>query len=783
MRIRILLLLFCGALAASALAVMHWEEDSSLYKPYAQRFGAGMVEDEESSTNKALRIPHQQGSTSNSSNVEMTTREVTLCGKNLVTLYVRGEEMLPLSDGLEIIITAHNIATGQWDAYATYPIYGVNLKPEGYTALNFLIDTGPKPTKFRSSSLLIKWRVNDKELKPVIYLDYAEIRAQIPDAPFISDVSPAKVRYKPGEKVSVSVSVSNPTGADAAVTLTGEERWGLTGKRPVFTQPLTVKASGTGTATAEWTLSQEEYGREIAVTMSSGGKVIDAASELFAVTSIPQWLSINNTYDPGCGYYPGDLHSIFYVSPATFARSAKAVQYHMKLSPGAQYSEFFSWAPGDIADLAPADDVFPGGEGRIAYRSKALIKQQTALLSAAGFWPVSYVNGTVWADAGYRFYQQHPDWITYDHTGEVSTYDMSRRALYSHKDDADFDPEKYPGIFFQAVLNHTLPEVQEFVARQYVACGKVMGFKGVRMDVRYLETHPGEYDFSGKEIAKDAAVADRVSAATIKRVKELVHKELPDFTFGYNFAAPEEVVDMPLTMKERCAGGGWMLDELPCTYQEKASPFHTWSVYARRMTSWGDQINKWGGIYNPFDFRRGDLKYPVDKIYSTLFRLIAGGRFPCYLNSRQPVGNLGRFATRYSELFYGHNRSWLPEIKGEVDVKAAAPLWWKDMVYWNRDAAGNRQLIVNLVNPPFAADVEDNPRSELRPPVRNIEVICAPVDGKAPKAAWLLTAEPMEPYDDAQIRQFPLVMKPLAAGKVSITFPSVIFYKMVVFQY
>ena len=27
------------------------------------------------------------------------------------------------------------------------------------------------------------------------------------------------------------------------------------------------------------------------------------------------------------------------------------------------YFEFFSWSPGDISDLAPTEDPFPGGEG------------------------------------------------------------------------------------------------------------------------------------------------------------------------------------------------------------------------------------------------------------------------------------------------------------------------------------------------------------------------------------------------------------------------------------
>ncbi|HEY3418444.1 MAG TPA: hypothetical protein VGM23_16330, partial [Armatimonadota bacterium] len=281
-----------------------------------------------------------------------------------------------------------------------------------------------------------------------------------------------------------------------------------------------------------------------------------------------------------------------------------------------------------------------------------------------------------------------------------------------------------------------------------------------------------------------SAEADRISAAAVKRVKFLVHQEVPTFSFGYNYASPEEVKDMPLTLRERCAGGGWMLDEIPCVYQEKSSPYHYWAAFARRMTSWGDQINKMGGIYNPFDFRRGGGKYPIDKIYSSIFRVIAGGRSPyCPPFTYPTFGEVGPLVTRYSDCFYGRQRDWLPEIKGEVDVQSAAPVWWKDMVYWNADSKGRRQLIVNLVNPPFAAEVEENPQSKLNPPVRNITVTCAPAEGKRPTAAYLLMAEPMEPYEPAQLRMMELPLTPTADGKVTVTVPSVIFWKVLVFQF
>ena len=282
------------------------------------------------------------------------------------------------------------------------------------------------------------------------------------------------------------------------------------------------------------------------------------------------------------------------------------------------------------------------------------------MLKSVGMWPVSYVNGTCWAESGYRLFQQHPDWFLYDANGEIADYEMDGRERYSRRDDADFDPKTYTSIFFQACLNHSLPAVQEYVARQFIRCGKQMGFAGVRLDVRYLEVYPGERGFDGKEVAATYPEADRISAASVKRVKELVHKELPEFTFGYNYASPEEV-NMMETFKERCGGGAWMLDELPCTYQEKSSPYHVWEVYVRRMMSWGDRVNKLGGVYNPYDFKRNGAKYAVDNVYSAIFRVICGGRDygGWYCNSRLPIGDLGAFTTRFSEFLHNANRDWI----------------------------------------------------------------------------------------------------------------------------
>ncbi|MHB9024304.1 MAG: hypothetical protein ACYC7E_09025 [Armatimonadota bacterium] len=766
---------------ASASVTTVWQaEVEKIAAADALRNGATIFDDPQASGGKAIRLPFQAGSSDWS--LRLGGPAVTLRGRCLFVLRVRGYKMLPISDGLQVRLIARDAKTRQAVQQA-WSIYGINLKPEGFTAVALPLDLPLTPASY-TTEMVFTWQVRTEGITPICVVDSLELRAPVLDAPVITEVWPGKVRYAPGETAGVRVTVANPIAAAFTGTLSGEERWGLTGRRPAFTQPVTLKAGEEKQLTAEWKLGNEEYGREIAVSLQVAGKTVAWGTELFSVCKTPLWLSTANGYDTAQEFR--DRHTIFYVAPASLQESWRSINFFKKLSPGSERQEFFSWAPGDIADLSPPTTIFPGGEGRMAYRSKETIKGQIDQMRSVGMWPESYVNGTAWSDAGYRLFAEHPDWFIYDANGEVAHYEMERRDIYRHKDDAEFDPGKYPTIHFQGTLNHALPEVQEYIAGQFIKCGKEMGFKGVRMDVRYLEVHPRERDYQGKEIAPTYAEADRISAASVKRVKELVHQALPDFTFGYNYASPDEVKDMPLTMKERCAGAGWMLDEVPCTYQEKTSPYHVWSVYLRRMVSWGDQVNKWGGIYNPFDFRRGGAKYPVDNIYSSIIRLIAGGRSPfcpSYHNSRLPFGNLGRFATRYSEFFFSRDRQWIPTLKGEVDVRAAGPLWWKDTVYWNKDSAGKRQLIVNLINPPMAFEVEENPKSELLPPVRNIQLTAAPVGGKPPTAAYLLSAEPMEPISEASLRMTPLTMKKLAGNKVSVTVPSVIFWKMVVFQY
>ncbi len=775
----LLLLALAGAAVAATPQVVWSEEAEKLTNPGNVVRDVSVVDDAAASGGKAVRIPYVAGNTN--WNFIFGAPRMEMRGQVLFTFYLRAENLTPLTPGLKIVLVAHDKQTGQWAFYRETRVYGVNLKPQGYTPITLTLDA-PWLADTYGPELIFYWDAPPEGVVPAMYLDKAEIATPVFEAPLITEVCPDKIRYKPGDKVTVRTSVVNPLAQPVEVAVAGRESWGLTNSRDVFSQKVTLAAGEQKQVTAAYQLGPEEYGREIRVALLVDGKEVSAGRDYFGVSKLPLWVCGGSSGDRS-HWAPNTGASSFYVAPASGHDSYRGVQYWKKMRR--IYFEFFSWSPGDITDQAPQEDPFAGGEGRLTYRSKQTIIMQNEMFKAAGLWPVSYVNGTAWADSGYRLFQQHPEWFLYDANGEVGGYEMDGREKYRRIHDFDFDPNTYTHIFFQGTLNHALPEVQRFIADQFIAAGKEMGFAGIRMDVRYLEVYPGERDYTGKEIAKTYAEADKISAACVKNIKTLVRKAIPDFTFGYNYASPEEVKDMMETFKERCEGGAWMLDEIPCTYQSPTSPYHIWKTYVRRMTSWGDQVRKWGGVYNPYDFARGSMPYQIDLIYSAIFRIICGGRDynGWYYNSRLPIGDFGAFTTRFSQLLMSTNLDWIKDLKDEVGVNAPAEVWYKDMCYWNKSDDGKRQLVVHLVNPPKVDKVNENPRSEINAPVRDIQVTCAPAAGAKPVAAYLVMSEPLEPTDLNDLQILKLNLQDAPGGKVSVTVPSVLFWKTVVFQW
>ena len=364
---RLILALTLGLLCLPLVRVTAapvWQVEAEALPAAQLALGAEVAADPAASGSSAVRMPLQKGQRGYT--LSLSAPSVTMQGTNWFTLYLRGENMTAMSDPLRVSLIALDKQTGAYVSQKSYPVYGINLKPTGYTAVALPLSTPLSPTEY-GAQVMIEWQAETSGAAPVAYLDKVEITPQAYPAPFITEVFPDKIRYVPGDKVHVRTSLANLTAAPATLTVVGEELSGIAAQREVFRQEVTLAAGEQKDVNASYKLGKEDYGRQIRVRLLQGPKEVDAASEYFHVHRIPLWTSTGNSYDHGSDYR--DMHTIFYVAPASGAESWRSILFFKKAHWDA--CEYFSWSPGDIADLSPTEDPFPGGEGDLAPKNES----------------------------------------------------------------------------------------------------------------------------------------------------------------------------------------------------------------------------------------------------------------------------------------------------------------------------------------------------------------------------------------------------------------------------
>ena len=239
--IAVSLLPWAAALASAAAApkVVWSEEAEKFATPGGMRFGAAVADDPAASGGKAVRIPYQAGS--NGWSVVFSAPRMEMRGQVLFTFWLRAENLPPLTPGFMLTLVAHDKQTGQWAFHRQTRVYGVNLQTQGYTPVTLALDV-PWTAETYGPEVILQWDAPPKGVAPVMYLDKAEIAVPVLDAPRVLEVSPAKVRYQPQEKVTVLTSLVNPTAAPIEGTLVGEEIRAADTRREVFRENVSLAA-------------------------------------------------------------------------------------------------------------------------------------------------------------------------------------------------------------------------------------------------------------------------------------------------------------------------------------------------------------------------------------------------------------------------------------------------------------------------------------------------------------------------------------------------------------
>ena len=378
--------------------------------------------------------------------------------------------------------------------------------------------------------------------------------------------------YRPGHPIQATVTVVNPTKEAFAGRLAWKELCGLDGVSDADEQKITVEAGAVARVVGKWKARLPEAGRELRIELRNAQKqMIHTATDYYGIAKDPSFLCVINW---GVGM-PGRqsfqrFAGLNYASTAS--RGQLKEMHDCRKAAHSQRAEVYSWSYCDMAQFIPPPEEEPYlGTETSWWKGYKMVKEDVRLMKSIGITPISYIGAYFWGPAAYRLYQQHPEWFL-----PGFYYDMQARAKYERRHELEFAQDH--GQYFQAEFNPLLPETRRYMADQIIQIGKETGFEGVRMDAWDMEIKRGDTDFMGRELARTDEEADRLSAENIATVKALVARELPDFTWGYNFGSREENARSPLTLAEKCRGGGWLLDEMSCNYQEKTSPYHFWKA-------------------------------------------------------------------------------------------------------------------------------------------------------------------------------------------------------------
>lgn len=769
------------------IAVLLTPVRSELVNVYHYDFGSykvgqfyehlNVVEDAAAPKGQSLMANHNSGSWM--PGIAHTRKTIRLAGPVKVTALLRGEGLTGIAEQVRFVVALRNETT-QRTYEAKTLIQDVRVKKEGFAPISVHAQLPSKSAEY-NFYVRFHWLGKEPAKAPTVWLAGVDVFAAGDKQAFIGDVEPSKNAYRLGEKIGCAVTVSNPTAAIFEGSVRATELFDLSGIRAAGAERFKLGAGEMRVIQLEWTAKAPEAGRELQIALLDGeGKELDTFQDYYGIARDPSFLATvpSSTADSGQGF----THGYLYVGPASRSQVNRAIQ-DIKRTRQQRY-EFFSWSYNELGQFIPpkGEDPFLGNEG-VWWQSFKKLKYQFARVKELGIPPITYVNGHVWGPAGYDLFLIHPEWFLYTKDGELvgNSYDMEWRDRYLRRDSFTFTQKKNP--FFYGTLNPTLPETRQHIANQFIRLGEELGFEGARWDVWSMEIKSGMYDIFGKPIVSTLEEADRLSAESLVAVKKLVASKVKDFTWGYNYASPEENEKTPKVFEEKCRNGGWLLDEIVISYSSKSSPYHYWDAYRDRMVQWGNRVRELGGIYNPFALHRGGGKYPVDRLYEGVFRLLGSGRSSdIFASDAARVGQLGLMAFRFSNIFLGWQLRLLPASQRVIHVSAPDSLWWKDLIFSNVSLEGRQQVILHLVNSPVSRELEENPESQVRPPLNDLVVTCGKLKGKLPSRVWLVTAEPLRPDGEPAIQAVELKQE-VKEDWSEVTIPSVLYWKTVVFEF
>jgi hypothetical protein len=552
----------------------------------------------------------------------------------------------------------------------------------------------------------------------------------------VEDFTVDKLRYRPGEKATVSGTIRNLTKRERNVQVKILLIGGLDEEKEITSYELKLAPDGSEPVRVEALLNERLWGHEARCIITEDGREVGRASEVFTVHTNPWAVAIAG--------FSMDL-TVYRAGPD------KASAMRGALGRKASYQntvEFVFWAPDDFGNFNPSGEFFSGQMHR--HNSAESTQRLTEAFRQVGVACSVYAkNGTGGGKAGYEILRKHPEWY------EPGFYDVAQLDRW------DRSPEmsSWPTLGAQ----HDLEEPFIHHADELIKSVESFGWDMIRYDSHMQQNETGDIT---------------------RLVKSKVNKAHPLLQWGYNTGLHRTRKQPPVTgaswakpggqelkpvFDELCKDGGMIMDE----WNNHAAKGWSYRKYASRHISIRDVVHPKGGhlVFCPFD-----VESHADAVYQDILPMAAmAHRAWDPLKSFRPYAFYARFATRFAGFLWDNKcrrakdaRDWIDW--GEADKKL---FLWDSYVYWRPRGENATELIMHMVNmpPERVASYKD-----CRVPEPLVDTRCALQlpNGLGAQDLWVATTEP-----DMKLEKLSLKKQ---GSKVEFTVPKLRFWNVLVLR-
>ncbi|MBI4025227.1 MAG: hypothetical protein HY360_09630 [Verrucomicrobia bacterium] len=418
-----------------------------------------------------------------------------------------------------------------------------------------------------------------------------------------------------------------------------------------------------------------------------------------------------------------------------------------------------------FAELTPnEDDLKNDFLGSVPYGVKCT-KQQIQLMKENGIGLTLYATAYTNFPPGFELARQRPDLVMRYERGQASASVFEVKELENPQ---NFTMQHYKQVFCSWLPDQTSREALDIAIRELKKARSFWGIDGVRWDGHYsprlYSCYPGHTFFNYKgEPAPPLSDSDRLTAQSMRYVKDAIWKEYPDYLFMANYIWPVEIPpdqrsEEHAVMLEK---GGSACNEEVKSCSTRGHPYNRWADMSRLLVFQYDKAREYGGYayaYAEFPFPNNvsltfsRLQYPL--FYAARNRpWFAAALYNHFLHGPDRVDQkclpfsdairpITRFATRYSAVLFGYEIDRIKNPDALLTMTSPQPVWWKDYVHVRPLGSGAKQVTVDLLNPPtqeFARAFADE--TDAPPPQKNVALTLKLKPGETVTSAWYLSFE------------------------------------------